>query len=350
MSLFSLQKLLKPLLGRQGNAAASLGVHDGPSFRVLLDKERSRSERNGTCFSLILFQVEDREGLIETLGQRLRATDETGLLQDHIGVILPGTDAGGASLLAEDVCQELELESRGDAYTVFQYPDVEPPDLAEKDDVALNSGRIESLGVLFIQPLPLWKRSLDIVGAALGLALLSPLLLLTAVAIRLTSPGPVLFSQRRRGLGGHAFTIYKFRTMCMNAEAIKDQLRDQSEQDGPAFKLENDPRVIPIGRFLRKSCIDELPQLWNVLLGDMSLVGPRPLPCDESDQCQVWEKRRLNVTPGLTCIWQVDGGSHVSFRDWMRMDIRYINRRSARYDVKILWKTLVEVLLHRASH
>ena len=208
---------------------------------------------------------------------------------------------------------------------------------------------VRSLSELFAEPLPVWKRALDVVGAGAGLLVLSPLLAATAITIKATSSGPVLFAQRRTGLGGRPFTIYKFRTMCVDAEARKAKLRQFSEQDGPAFKMANDPRVTPIGRYLRKTCIDELPQLWNVLVGDMTLVGPRPLPCDEQSGCDAWQSRRLDVTPGLTCIWQVHGKSKVSFTDWMRMDIRYIRARTFVQDVRLVFETLWAMLLHRGS-
>ena len=187
---------------------------------------------------------------------------------------------------------------------------------------ATSAGRpVGSLQELLVRRMPLWKRAIDFVGAAFGLLLLSPLFMTVAAAIKLTSPGPVVFKQRRAGLGGRPFTIYKFRTMCVDAEAKKKALRALSEQDGPAFKLTHDPRVTRIGRILRKTSIDELPQLWNVLKGDMSLVGPRPLPVDESEGCEQWQKRRLDVTPGLTCIWQIKGRSEVTFAEWVRMDV-----------------------------
>jgi lipopolysaccharide/colanic/teichoic acid biosynthesis glycosyltransferase len=145
--------------------------------------------------------------------------------------------------------------------------------------------------------------------------------------------------------------MYKLRTMYADAESRKAQLRPLSEQDGPAFKMKNDPRVTWVGKYLRKTCIDELPQLWNVLRGDMTLVGPRPLPCDEADACAEWQKRRLDVTPGLTCIWQATSGKErVPFAEWMRMDMRYIKERSLLKDLKLLAKTFWAVIRHRASH
>jgi lipopolysaccharide/colanic/teichoic acid biosynthesis glycosyltransferase len=178
----------------------------------------------------------------------------------------------------------------------------------------------------------------------------APILALAMLAIRLSSPGSALFTQRRAGLGGRAFTIYKLRTMYEDSEQRQAALRAASEQDGPAFKIKNDPRITFVGRFLRKSCLDELPQLWNVIRGEMSIVGPRPLPIGESNACQNWEKRRLDVTPGLTCIWQVRGSLRVSFTEWMRMDIRYIRGRSILRDLQLMFQTAIAVVCHRASH
>lgn len=198
-------------------------------------------------------------------------------------------------------------------------------------------------------PMPFWKRTIDIVGSATLLMLLSPMLFLAALAIRLSSPGPIIFRQRRAGLGGRPFTIFKFRTMVIDAEKRQQELRRLNEQDGPAFKLTRDPRVTRVGAFLRKTSIDELPQLLNVLKGEMSLVGPRPLPITEQDGCAQWQRHRLNVTPGLTCIWQVKGRSQVCFSDWVRMDVEYIRRRTALHDLKILAATVPSVLLRKGA-
>jgi lipopolysaccharide/colanic/teichoic acid biosynthesis glycosyltransferase len=201
----------------------------------------------------------------------------------------------------------------------------------------------------FVEPMPVWKRVFDLVGASIGLVLLAPLLAVAAVGIKLTSRGPVIFKQKRTGLGGRVFTIYKFRTMCVNAERYQAELRKHNEQDGPAFKLTNDPRVTRIGKLLRKTSIDELPQLINVLKGDMSLVGPRPLPVKEQDGCVPWQRHRLNVTPGLTCIWQVDGRSEVTFDEWVRMDVKYMRRRSLWSDLSILLRTVPSVLMRKGA-
>ena len=198
--------------------------------------------------------------------------------------------------------------------------------------------------------MPMWKRAIDIVGASLGLLLASPILLAAAVAVKISSPGPIIFAQRRAGLGGRPFSMYKFRSMYIDAEALKAKLRHLNEQDGPAFKIKNDPRVTPVGRFLRSSSIDELPQLINVLQGHMSLVGPRPPTFDEVTKYRTWYGRRLDVTPGITCIWQVIGRNQVTFETWMRMDIQYILNYGLRQDLTLLIATVPAVLLRLLGH
>lgn len=190
------------------------------------------------------------------------------------------------------------------------------------------------------------KLLLDFVGALLLLLVLSPLLLLAALAVRLSSRGPVFFRQERSGLNGRPFTMLKFRTMVTNAEQRKAELASFNEMDGPVFKVTNDPRVTPLGRLLRKWSIDELPQLWNVLRFEMSLVGPRPLPVDEIRRINDHaHRRRLSVKPGLTCLWQISGRNNVtSFKEWVRLDLEYIDNWSLWLDLKILLKTIPVVL------
>ena len=206
-----------------------------------------------------------------------------------------------------------------------------------------------STSVIPVIRTPGWKRTIDIFGAGAGLVLLSPILLLAAVAIKVSSRGPVLFSQTREGQGGRQFDILKFRTMVVDAEEKQASLRDVSEQDGPAFKLKDDPRVTAVGAILRKSCVDELPQLVNVLVGQMSLVGPRPLPVAESVECAAWQRMRLPVLPGLTCTWQARGGRNVSFDQWMRMDLEYIRNRGFLTDLRLIIETAFIALLQRGS-
>ncbi len=189
------------------------------------------------------------------------------------------------------------------------------------------------------------KQVLDVTAACVLLLVLAPWFLLVALLIRRSSPGPVLFRQQRAGLNGHPFVMYKFRTMVTNAEQLKQELAVLNEMTGPVFKLTHDPRVIPIGRFLRKFSIDEFPQLYNVLRGEMSLVGPRPLPTDEVQRFDdVAHRRRLSVKPGLTCLWQVSGRNQVTdFQEWVRLDLEYIDNWSLWLDLQILVRTIPAV-------
>jgi exopolysaccharide biosynthesis polyprenyl glycosylphosphotransferase len=190
------------------------------------------------------------------------------------------------------------------------------------------------------------KQLLDLFGSLALLIILSPFLLVFSLLIKFTSPGPILFRQQRSGLNGHPFTLYKFRTMVTNAEQLQHELVAMNEMSGPVFKVTNDPRITPIGKILRKYSVDELPQLYNVLRGEMSLVGPRPLPVNEVKRFNdVAHRRRLSVKPGLTCLWQVKGRNNVSdFRDWVRLDLEYIDNWSLWLDFKILWHTIPVVI------
>jgi exopolysaccharide biosynthesis polyprenyl glycosylphosphotransferase len=190
------------------------------------------------------------------------------------------------------------------------------------------------------------KQLMDVVGSFLVLALGWWFFALIALLIKFTSPGPVFFRQMRSGINGQPFTIYKFRTMVTNAEQLKHELDAMNEMSGPVFKVTNDPRVTRIGKFLRKYSLDELPQFFNVLRGEMSLVGPRPLPVDEVKRFNdLAHRRRLSVKPGLTCLWQISGRNNVTdFKDWVRLDLEYIDHWSLWLDITILWKTLPAVL------
>lgn len=195
------------------------------------------------------------------------------------------------------------------------------------------------------------KRMVDVVGALVLLVVLAIPMLIVALLIRLTSPGPVLFKQQRAGLNGRPFTMYKFRSMVTNAEQLRHELEQLNEMSGPVFKLTDDPRVTPIGRFLRRYSIDELPQLINVLRGEMSLVGPRPLPVDEVARFDdVAHRRRLSVKPGLTCLWQISGRSELrDFKEWVRLDLEYIDHWSLWLDFKILLRTIPVVLTAKGA-
>jgi exopolysaccharide biosynthesis polyprenyl glycosylphosphotransferase len=190
------------------------------------------------------------------------------------------------------------------------------------------------------------KTAMDFCGALTALILSSWVFAIIAIAIKLTSPGPVFFKQQRSGLNGAPFTLIKFRTMITNAEQFKHELEAMNEMSGPVFKVTNDPRITPIGKFLRRYSLDELPQLWNVLRGEMSLVGPRPLPVDEVKRFNDFShRRRLSVKPGITCLWQVKGRNKISdFKDWVRLDLEYIDHWSLQLDIKILFMTIPAVL------
>lgn len=338
---------------RRSNANHLLNQRE---FHEAIDHERMRVDRSGSRFALVVFDLRDaeRDSLSRRLSvvcrERLRAIDRTGFLSSReVGLLLPVTDVGGAHKVARDIQDALQQSGEFLTESIYAYPETFIHE-GENESMQPAAAAVHSADELLVEPLPLWKRVVDIVGATAGLIAALPIMLIAAIAIKRDSPGPVLFTQVRAGIGGRPFKIYKFRTMTAGAEELKHALRANSEQDGPAFKLKNDPRVTRVGRYLRRTCIDELPQFLNVLKGDMSLVGPRPLPCEESEECEDWQRRRLTITPGLTCIWQVSGGMKIPFVEWMRMDIRYIRSRRPLHDLKLLWATLIAVVFHRASH
>ncbi len=374
-------------------------------MNIAVQRETARADRNGAQFALVLFRARNKDQqslstvrLAKTVLRRVRATDDVGWYDDrHLAALLPDTAPAGAWRFAEQVCTLVAAKAPRPLCSVYSYPtlwfkgDQTPerlvqqgqsdifiapeaqPDTLDSDPSAVGARKgvenvipfflengtgsrpsdaqplVHAVESLLLKPLPWWKRAVDIMGAATGMVLLSPVMGLAALCVKLTSSGPMIFTQNRAGLGGKPFKIYKFRTMCVDAEAKQAELQKFSEQDGPAFKIKNDPRVTSIGKFLRKTSIDELPQLLNVLKGDMTLVGPRPLPITESAACEGWHRRRLDVTPGLTCIWQVKGRSQVSFSEWVRMDVAYIRRRTLLNDIRIILQTIPAVLLRRGA-
>lgn len=185
----------------------------------------------------------------------------------------------------------------------------------------------------------LTKRVIDVLGSMIGIILLSPIFFVVAVLIKIDSKGSVIFSQTRVGKNGKEFKMYKFRSMVVNAEELKKKLLAQNEMSGPMFKMKDDPRITKIGKFIRKTSIDELPQLINVLKGEMSLVGPRPSLPKEVEKFEPWMRKRLEVKPGLTCYWQVSGRNNIDFNDWMKLDIKYVHDRSIKIDIKLIFKT-----------
>jgi exopolysaccharide biosynthesis polyprenyl glycosylphosphotransferase len=212
------------------------------------------------------------------------------------------------------------------------------------------TGEIFGQPMVFFSPFPqkpisfFFKSVLDKTATLCGIILISPLLLSLALLIKLTSKGPVLFKQKRCGLNGKQFTLYKFRTMLENAESLKKELLAKNEMDGPVFKIKDDPRITTVGKILRKLSLDELPQLFNVLKGEMSLVGPRPPLPEEVASYANWHRRKLSMKPGLTCLWQVNGRNKIDFEHWMKLDLQYIDNWSLWLDTKILFQTLPAVL------
>jgi len=183
------------------------------------------------------------------------------------------------------------------------------------------------------------KRLIDLILSILGIVFLSPIMLIIAIAIKVESKGPIIFSQDRVGKDGKFFKMYKFRSMVINAEELKEKLLSQNEMSGPMFKMKDDPRITKVGKFIRKTSIDELPQLFNVIKGDMSLVGPRPNLPKEVAQFSDYHKLKLKAKPGLTCYWQVMGRNSIGFEEWMELDIKYIRERSIWLDIKLIFRT-----------
>lgn len=328
-----------------------------PSFFRTLAREKGRADRTEEALTLIVLGVtdsfeEDREALLDYLQKRLRLTDELGWMdENHLVILLPATTGHEARIVAGSI--KVAMGKARERFSCIVYSDQpgSPEDLeSEEEEVELWDGEIEPLSPLFLVPMPKGKRALDMLGAGVLLLLALPIMLLTAIAIRLESRGPIIFRQTRVGQGGRSFTLLKFRSMVVDAEELQAKLADKNLRDGPAFKIENDPRITRIGRFIRATGVDELPQLINVLRGEMTLVGPRPPIPHEVHSYEEWQKARLRVVGGLTCIWQVDGRlENVSFRDWMRMDIRYGSQFSPVRDLGLIARTAWVVLFVRGD-
>lgn len=351
-------------------------------FQRVLSKERSRVDRHGGLFGFIILRLCDMQDakaqiklLAKLLHRRLRDTDEKGHLgPGRVGIVLPATDSIGTSLVLTQILEIAKLAGLAIDGEAFVYPDQDLDQRKQQSQKSLSDSSSGSSAenaetsevpgeavepVDAVRPLPAamfaaayppWKRALDIVGASTGLLIASPIMIASALLIKATSPGPILFCQRRTGYLGKEFTILKFRSMVMGAEDLQSELRERNERDGPAFKITRDPRTTLVGRFLRATGFDELPQLYNVLRGDMALVGPRPLPVEEAAQCLPWQKRRVDIKPGLTCFWQIAKSRNISFPDWMRLDLHYVRSASFILDLRLLARTVIAVFLGRVGH
>jgi len=263
---------------------------------------------------------------------------------DEVLIALPSKSCYTQIQTAITTCERVGVEAK------YLFSDMFELSLARPEFEPDGQGSVISLKVVQDDARLLVKRAIDIVGAIIGLVISAPLMLVIATAIRLTSPGPALFTQERYGLRKRRFRMYKFRTMVPDAEKLQAALEAHNEVRGPAFKMRNDPRITPIGRFLRKTSLDEFPQFINVLRGEMSLVGPRPLPLrDVSRFDKAALMRRFSVKPGLTCLWQINGRSDVDFERWITLDLQYIDEWSLGLDMKILFQTVPTVFMGRGA-
>jgi len=339
-------------------------------FLKQLRLEKLRAQRSKSTLSIILLtldkETEDESinmnEILDLVQTKIRDTDISGFVNHNtIGVLLPNTDEKGA----KELCQKLVSGNKNPQFstTTSSYPDHIFESLEKTGSIlpgAFPFQLEDSKGALWFKLL--LKRGVDIVGSIIGMLALMPVMLITALAIKVTSPGPVIFKQIRLGKQGIPFTFYKFRSMHINMDdqIHRDYIRDfikgdhakvnQGDAEKPLYKIKSDPRTTRVGRFIRKTSIDELPQFFNVLKGDMSLVGPRPSLPYEAEKYQSWHLRRiLDMKPGITGLWQVEGRSKTGWDDTVRLDIRYIRFWSLMLDFKILFKTVKVVLRDRGA-
>ena len=330
----------------------------------LLRLEKRRAERSNTPLSIVLFRFDskrgdelgDVQGLLDVVHSCKRETDRLGYLEeDLIALLLPDTHGQGAQAFTQTInnrVRALHFSTTSVTYPdqLIEYVLAGHQDPASFHPLFLGDPEPRQFGDFI-------KRGLDIVGSLAAILVFLPLMLIVAAAIKLTSPGPVIFKQTRLGYRATPFVFYKFRSMAQNAddrihrEYVASLIKgdhaaiNQGDSANPVYKMKADPRVTRIGRIIRKTSIDELPQLFNVLKGDMSLVGPRPPIPYEAEKYEPWHLRRiLEIRPGITGLWQVEGRSKTSFDDMVRLDLRYVRYCSFTLDVKILLKTLVVVL------
>jgi exopolysaccharide biosynthesis polyprenyl glycosylphosphotransferase len=320
--------------GRTSNRPRALVVGSCPSARAL-SSQRSASDLE--FVGVVPFPGEDANQMahLPVLGQ---IGDLTTILRERevdVALVSPSDAAvTGEVHRVFHICDEHGLAVQ--YFPSFLDVDHQRVGLAWNDNrpgLSMQSVQAPSLGQVA-------KRAVDFVGAAVGLTGLLPVFLGCALAVKLSSKGPVFFRQQRVGKSGRLFHCLKFRTMRVGAHAQQDLLRANSLQDGPAFKVKDDPRITPVGKLLRKFSLDELPQLINVLLGDMSIVGPRPPIPSEVEKYTWWQRRRISVKPGLTCVWQVYGRNRVSFKRWVEMDLYYIDNWSLWLDLKLIAHTV----------
>jgi lipopolysaccharide/colanic/teichoic acid biosynthesis glycosyltransferase len=330
--------------------AAAPHVWDEAGFRERIRLECARSDRSGRAFSLLVLREPDPQSanaITRRIAGRIRETDELGRMDAvQLGVLLTETPREGAGLLAGEVAALLRQDNLLlPAPAVYTYPGDWIGATAEPDEDPYGAPPP-------VPAYPRWKRTMDVAGALVALAILAPLLAVAALAVRLSSPGPVLFRQARIGYGGRPFAILKFRTMThgagddLHARYVAELVAGRAAPNGSGeFKLRGDPRVTRVGAVLRRWSLDELPQLLNVLRGEMALVGPRPEPCYARQGYAGWYHRRvLETKPGITGPWQVAARSRVTYENMVRMDLRYGRTLTAHGDVGLLVRTLRAVV------
>jgi len=325
-------------------------------FQAVVKHERARSERDGSEFSIVVFEIAQflknnraLSQITESLKERVRTIDEIGWFDEGcICALLPSTDHAGAWRFAIDYEDKLVLEQPLPPFSVYTYPTQWYESDNGENKKSIKSFAEDRLNSILVDFVPGWKRTLDIVGSIVLLVILFPIFLITALYIKIVSPGPVFFSQKRVGYKGRIFTFFKFRTMKIDnsVSSHKKHLKELINSDRPMEKLDNrkDPRIIFGGKVIRKACIDELPQLINVLRGEMSLVGPRPCIPYEAEEYLRWHTNRFNILPGCTGLWQVSGKNRLSFKQMIRLDISYANNMSFWNDIKILLRTAPAVI------
>jgi lipopolysaccharide/colanic/teichoic acid biosynthesis glycosyltransferase len=339
--------------------------HLDPPVRTLarIQWQERIAMRSGRAFSLVSFQVGEPEfgrgrtaRLLHVLRNRIRKGDEVGWIADGwLAVLLAHANEDGAATFAAEVVATFAARDGDLRFQTYTYPsatqrrDQHVAERQQHHDNRTGDAGSPRAKAPAGNPMPAWKRTMDVAGAGFGLIALAPVMLAVAIWVRLSSRGPVFFRQVRAGMNGVPFVMFKFRTMVDGAEAMQASLQPMNERSGPTFKLRRDPRVTIAGRLLRATSVDELPQLWNVLRGDMSLVGPRPPTLDEVDKYEPWQRGRLSGIPGLTCTWQVCCRASVDFADWVRMDLRYLQQRSLLLDLKLLARTVWTVIRLRGA-
>ncbi len=357
-----------------GNSHLVSNIHHLDAFHKVLLRERERSDRTGLPLSLFVFRENNHSfsngslgDLVDILHKRVRLTDEIGWYDKfRVGLILPQTGLKNAMKFSEDLQELLKRRTLSYDYEIFIYPaplsknfqnvsgleNDSPPGIGEDD----RHSPIENSMVAIHHPFhkyPFWKRLFDFAGALAGLIFFSPLFLMIATAIKIMSPGPSLFRQVRIGYHGKPFTLLKFRTMHCDSESFPHEqyLEDLIQSGGKRMvKLDesDDPRIFAFGKILRKTCLDELPQLVNVLRGEMSLVGPRPCLPYEAKKYHLWHTKRFDAMPGLTGLWQVSGKNNTTFNEMVRLDIEYGRRKSLWLDLKIIVKTIPALITDSA--